>query len=198
MVMNRAVIGVLALQGDYDKHRQMLELLGRRALPVFNRADLHQCDGLIIPGGESTTLITLMKKHDLWQAVREFGVHKPIYGTCAGCIVSAQTVMPPQDSLGLIDVAVQRNAYGRQIDSFIDDVTVQLNGKSETVEGVFIRAPKIVAVGEDVTPLARHGGDVVLAKQGHVLVGTFHPELTDDLRIHRYFVDLVDRQTKTG
>lgn len=187
------VIGVLALQGDYEKHRQMLERLGRHALLVFTRADLQQCDGLIIPGGESTTLITLLKKHDLWQAVREFGALKPIYGTCAGCILAAQSVTPPQDSLGLIDATVQRNAYGRQVDSFIDDVSVQLNGKAETVEGVFIRAPKIVALGQAVVPLARRRDEVVLAQQGHILIGTFHPELTDDLRIHRYFAELVDR-----
>lgn len=192
-----SLIGILALQGDYDKHRQMLERLGRRTLLVFTRADLAQCDGLIIPGGESTTLINLMKKHNLWEAVREFGRLKPLYGTCAGCIVTANSGEAEQDSLNLIDVAVQRNAYGRQVDSFIDDLTLQLNGKQEKMEGVFIRAPKIQTVGAGVTPLAWHGGDVVLAKQGHVLVGTFHPELTDDLRIHQYFVEQVDQQLKT-
>ena len=180
----------------------MISALGRKALHVKTRDRLAQCDGLIIPGGESTTLIKLMKKHDLWDAVIEFGKKKPVYGTCAGCILAARKVVGlQQDSLNLIDIAVQRNAYGRQVDSFIDDIKIQLNGKLDAVEGVFIRAPKIVSIGAGVTPLAWHHDDVVLAEQGNVLVGTFHPELTNDLRVHAHFIRMVEKNrtiTVTG
>jgi len=184
-----STIGILALQGDFEKHQRKIEALGEKALLVRSREQLDKCDGLIIPGGESTTLIKLLKKHDMWDAVFEFGKNKPVYGTCAGCILVADLIVEmDQDSLHLIDIAVQRNAYGRQVDSFIDDVKIQLNGKADSMEGVFIRAPKIVSIGKNVTPLAWHHNDVILAEQGHILVGTFHPELTDDLRVHDYFL----------
>ena len=184
-----STIGILALQGDFEKHEQMIAALGHDSLRVRWREQLPECDGLIIPGGESTTLLKLMKKHDLWDAVINYAKNSAVYGTCAGCILAAREVIGlKQDSLNLIDIAVQRNAYGRQVDSFIDDIQIQLNGKTDLMEGVFIRAPKIISITADVTPLARHGDDVVLAEQGHILVGTFHPELTDDLRIHEYFI----------
>lgn len=184
-----STIGILALQGDFEKHEQMIAALGPDTLRVRVKSQLSKCDGLIIPGGESTTLIKLMKKHDMWDAIIEYAKYNAVYGTCAGCILAARKVVGvQQDSLNLIDIAVQRNAYGRQVDSFIDDVKIQLNGATASLEGVFIRAPKILSIGERVTPLAWHGDDVVLAEQGHILVGTFHPELTDDLRIHEYFI----------
>ncbi|RPH89441.1 MAG: pyridoxal 5'-phosphate synthase glutaminase subunit PdxT [Calditrichaeota bacterium] len=189
--------GILALQGDYEKHRQILRLLNCHTRLVFNREDLQRCDGLILPGGESTTLINLLKKHDLWDAVRDFGRRKPIYGTCAGCILMAKSIVGmDQDSLNLIDITVQRNAYGRQADSFIDDITLQLNGKSETMEGIFIRAPRIISMGETVRVLASYSGQVILAEQDNILVGTFHPELTSDTRIHRYFVQRIIASVK--
>lgn len=187
-------IGILALQGDFAKHQSKIMDLGARAVLVRTQEQLDDCDGLIIPGGESTTLIKLMKKHDMWEAVKEFARHKPVYGTCAGCILVANSIIEmDQDSLKLIDIAVQRNAYGRQVDSFIDDINIQLNGKSDSMEGVFIRAPKIVSIGENVTPLAWHKNDVILAEQGDILVGTFHPELTDDGRIHQYFLQKIEQ-----
>jgi 5'-phosphate synthase pdxT subunit len=187
-------VGILALQGDFEKHNATIKRLGHRPVLVRTREELSQCDGLILPGGESTTLIRLLKKHSMWESLRDFAKTKPIYGTCAGCILVAMSIVElDQDSLRLIDVMVERNAYGRQVDSFIDDVKVQLNGRIRTMEGVFIRAPKIKSIGKNVTPLAWHNNDIVLAEQGTVLVGTFHPELTDDIRIHDYFVRKIER-----
>jgi len=184
-----STIGILALQGDFEKHEQMIAALGHNPLRVRLRVQLSECDGLIIPGGESTTLIKLMKKHDIWDAIIEYAKNNAVYGACAGCILAAREVIGlQQDSLKLIDISVQRNAYGRQVDSFIDDVKIQLDGSTACMEGVFIRAPKIVSLADGVKPLAWHGNDVVLAEQRNVLVGTFHPELTDDLRIHEYFI----------
>lgn len=136
----------------------------------------------------------------MWKALLEYGKIHPIYGTCAGCIILADTVVGmDQESLKLVDVSVKRNAYGRQIDSFIDDIKISLNGTTKMMEGVFIRAPKIVSMGAEVKPLAWHQEDVVLAEQDSILVGTFHPELTRDLAVHRYFINLVkDGLNKTG
>jgi 5'-phosphate synthase pdxT subunit len=167
----------------------MLEDLGQRYLLVRTRTQLQACDGLILPGGESTTLTLLMKKHDLWEELIRFGRNKPIFGTCAGLIVlAAATTTNHIETLGLIDITVARNAYGRQIDSFIDDVSLEIDSTNGLFEGVFIRAPKIVAMGESVRVLARHDGDVVMAEQDNVLVAAFHPELTSDDRIHAYFL----------
>ncbi|MBN1464427.1 pyridoxal 5'-phosphate synthase glutaminase subunit PdxT [candidate division KSB1 bacterium] len=182
-------VGILALQGDFDRHARAIQALGQRSILVRAQEHLSQCDGLIIPGGESTTLIKLLKEHAMWDALSAFAATRPIYGTCAGCILVANSIVGmDQDSLKLIDIDVQRNAYGRQVDSFIDDITIQLNGKAEKMEGVFIRAPKIRRLGVTVTPLGWHGSDVILAEQDRVLVGTFHPELTDDRRVHDYFL----------
>ncbi len=188
-----STIGILALQGDFEKHQSKIESLDHTAFLVKNSDQLAKCDGLIIPGGESTTLIKLMKKHDMWNPIYKFAQTNPVYGTCAGCILVAQKIAEmDQDSLKLIDITVQRNAYGRQVDSFIDDIQLQLNGKVDSMEGVFIRAPKIMSVGKTITPLAWHNGDIILAEHGTVLVGTFHPELTDDDRVHRYFINKVE------
>ena len=193
-------IGVLALQGDFERHEEMLLALRQHVIRVRTTNDLCQCDGLIIPGGESTTLLKLLKKQNMWKALLEYGKIHPIYGTCAGCIILADTVVGmDQESLKLVDVSVKRNAYGRQIDSFIDDIKISLNGTTKMMEGVFIRAPKIVSMGAEVKPLAWHQEDVVLAEQDSILVGTFHPELTRDLAVHRYFINLVkDGLNKTG
>ena len=185
-------IGILALQGDFEKHEQKIKALGQNSILVRTSEHLSQCDGLIIPGGESTTLTKLLKKHALWDDIIDFAELKPVYGTCAGCILVAESIVEmDQDSLKLLNIAVQRNAYGRQVDSFIDDIKIQLNGKAGTMEGVFIRAPKIKSIGEHVTPLAWHGQHIILAEQGRILAGTFHPELTDDVRIHDYFVEKI-------
>jgi len=185
-------IGILALQGDFSKHQEAIEGLGHQALLVKDEATLNRCHKLIIPGGESTTQLLLIDKLGLRQALIEFGRSKAIMGTCAGLILLGKTREHlPADPLKLIDIEVKRNAYGRQVQSFIDTVEIDLHGEKMAFEGVFIRAPKIKAVGPDVRILGKYKDDIVLAENDHVLVATFHPELTDDYRIHRYFIEKV-------
>ncbi len=180
-------VGVLALQGDFEAHRKAIERAGARAIEVRSADQLAQCDGLIIPGGESTSMLKLLDIEKLTEPVRKFGESKPIYGTCAGAILLAREVThPAQASLDLMDIAVERNGYGRQIDSRIAKVPV--NGGGE-FEAVFIRAPIIRKVGADARVLASFEGDPVWVEQGRHMVTTFHPELTDDPRIHRRFVE---------
>jgi len=180
-------VGVLALQGDFEAHRKAIERAGARALEIRSADQLAQCDGLIIPGGESTTMLKLLDVENLTEAVRRFGASKPIYGTCAGAILLAHEVThPPQPSLDLMDIAVERNAYGRQIDSRIAKVPVKGGGE---FEAVFIRAPIIRKVGKNVRVLAEYEGDPVWVEQGRHMVTTFHPELTEDSRVHRRFLE---------
>jgi len=186
----KPVIGVLALQGDFAAHGKALERAGAEAREVRTIADLTPLDGLIIPGGESTTMLKLIDLERLFEPLREFGSRKPIFGTCAGAILMAREVVrPEQASLGLMDLTVERNAYGRQIDSRIASIPVA--GEPEPVEAVFIRAPIIRRAGDDVTILAKYQDDPVLVSEGLHMVATFHPELTDDARIHRHFVNSV-------
>lgn len=188
-------IGVLALQGDFALHAKALARCGAEAVEVRKPAELADCDGLIIPGGESTTLLKLMDEWGFVPAIEKFHAEgKPIFGTCAGLIVLAREVENPrQFSLGLIDVTVERNAYGRQRESFEASGAASLDGSPVPLEMVFIRAPRIRRVGPGVEPLAEHRGEPVLARQGAVLVATFHPELTEDTAVHRYFCGLVRR-----
>lgn len=186
-------IGVLALQGDFAMHARALRKCGAEVVEVRKPEQLADIDGLVIPGGESTTLLKLM---DLWgfvPALEKFhGAGKPIFGTCAGLILAAREVSnPAQLSLNLIDVGVERNAYGRQRESFETRGTATLDGRPVPIEMVFIRAPRIRRVGAAVETLARHGEDAVMARQGSVLVATFHPELTDDPTVHEYFCRMV-------
>jgi len=186
-------IGVLALQGDFARHVQALERSEVDAVEVRKPEALADLDGLILPGGESTTLLRLIDEWNFVPALEKFhAAGKPVFGTCAGLILLAREVLHPvQPSLGLIDVAVERNAYGRQRESFEARGSVTLAGRAIPVDMVFIRAPRIRRVGPEVETLATHAGAPVMARQGTVLVATFHPELTDDLTIHRYFRDLV-------
>jgi len=186
-------IGVLALQGDFALHAKALQRCGADAVEVRKPEQLHDVDGLIIPGGESTTLLKLMNEWGFVPALEKFhAAGKPIFGTCAGLIVTARDVInPPQLSLGLIDVGVERNAYGRQRESFETGGTATLDGRRVPIEMVFIRAPRIRRVGPGVETLAAHGDEPVMARQGSVLVATFHPELTDDPTVHRYFCEMV-------
>ncbi len=185
-------IGILALQGDFDKHRAVIEKLGHTAVPVRKENELEQCDKLIIPGGESTTFLYLIDRLHLREPLLNFGASRPVMGTCAGLIIlAARADHLPHEPLGLIDIHVDRNAYGRQINSFIDNVRICVNGTETPFEAVFIRAPKIIAYAPSVTPLGRHGEDVVMARNEHILVASFHPELTDDTRIHNYFIEAV-------
>jgi 5'-phosphate synthase pdxT subunit len=184
-------VGVLALQGDFREHLQALEAVGASARTVRLPHELEGLDGLIIPGGESTTMRRLMAAYGLTEPVREFAdAGKAIYGSCAGCILLAREVDDSGPSeLALMDIAVSRNAYGRQVDSFEADVSAPTLGAAP-VHGVFIRAPRIERIGLDVQVLARtDDGAVVAARQGRLMVTTFHPELTEDYRVHRYFLD---------
>jgi 5'-phosphate synthase pdxT subunit len=188
-------IGVLALQGDFARHARALARCGAEAVEVRKPEQLTDLDGLIIPGGESTTLLKLMEAWGFVPALEKFhGAGKPIFGTCAGLILLAREVdNPRQFSLGFIDVGVERNAYGRQRESFEAQGRAQLAGGDTPVEMVFIRAPRIRRTGPEVQTLARHAGEPVLAREGQVLVATFHPELTDDPSVHAYFCDMVKR-----
>jgi len=186
-------VGVLALQGDFALHSQALERSEVDAVEVRKPEALADLDGLILPGGESTTLLRLIDEWNFVPALERFhATGKPVFGTCAGLILLAREVLHPvQPSLGLIDVAVERNAYGRQRESFEVRGSITLAGRAIPVDMVFIRAPRIRRVGPEVETLATHAGAPVMARQGTVLVATFHPELTDDLTVHRYFCDLV-------
>ncbi|WP_221088805.1 pyridoxal 5'-phosphate synthase glutaminase subunit PdxT [Deinococcus aquaedulcis] len=187
-------VGVLALQGAFREHRARLEALGAAVAEVRLPGDLAGLSGLILPGGESTTMARLMGEFGLWAPVRDFhaaGGH--LWGTCAGAILLAREVQgaPPQfghqDSLALLDVTVQRNAFGRQIDSFTTDL--KLEGLDAPLPAVFIRAPAFARVGEGVQVLATHEGQTVAVQQGRVLATAFHPELTGDLRLHELFLN---------
>jgi 5'-phosphate synthase pdxT subunit len=184
-----AHIGVLALQGDYEKHARSLERAGARVSEVRTGAELEAVEGLVIPGGESTTMLKLLEREGMFEELREFGRQRPIFGTCAGAIlVAARVENPVQASLGLVDIAVQRNAYGRQLDSRVEQIVAEGFG---TLEAVFIRAPIIREAGPGVRVLASYRGDPVFVEQGRHLVATFHPELSADDRVHAYFLGKV-------
>jgi 5'-phosphate synthase pdxT subunit len=178
-------IGVLAVQGNFREHAAMLRRLGADVVEVRKPEQLQGLDGLVIPGGESTTFMRLMRLYGLDEAVRRF--EQPVFGTCAGMIVL------DREHLGLVDLVVDRNAYGRQVASFEADLW--LAGDAETLRGVFIRAPRVRDVGAGVEVLAEHEGEPVLVRDGRFLVASFHPELTDDTRVHERFLDLVREES---
>jgi 5'-phosphate synthase pdxT subunit len=209
------MIGVLALQGDFALHAKALARIGAQSAEIRKPSELDAVDGLIIPGGESTTLLKLMDEWGFVPALEKFHAQgKPIFGTCAGLIVLASEVESPgQFSLGLIDITTERNAYGRQKESFETEGEAELCGERKPIKMVFIRAPRIRRLGPAVTPLAHYdfrarlgrrgpspatpsashdGRECVMARQGSVLVATFHPELTDDPTVHRYFLGMVE------
>ncbi len=185
-------IGVLAMQGAFREHCRMLEQLGCECTQVRKPTDLEGLDGLVIPGGESTTIGKLMDKYDLFAAISQKLVARmPVFGTCAGLILLAKEIVgSEQPRLGVMDIKVQRNGYGRQVDSFEADLAVPVFGDTP-FRAVFIRAPFIEAVGAKVEVLAEWDGRPVLARQENMLVCAFHPELTDDSRIHNYFMQMV-------
>ena len=182
------LIGILALQGDFERHEKRLKEIGVDSHRVKSCEDLNKCDGLILPGGETTTLRSLLQWNGLFQAIQEY--EKPIFGTCAGMILLAKEIEGIQkETLNLIDLTVKRNAYGRQIHSFEAEGEAPFLGNGSGIRMVFIRAPKITRLGEGTESLATCKGEVVMSKNERILVSTFHPELTPDVRIHRYFVD---------
>jgi len=190
-------IGVLALQGDFEAHRKAVDRAGGEGFEVRTAADLERADGLILPGGESTTMLKLLREENLMDPLRQFGRRRPIFGTCAGAILLANEVSSPaQESLGLIDIGVERNAYGRQIDSRVSSVTPEADFQSRTapgdMEAVFIRAPIIRRVGNGARVLARYRGDPVLVEEGRHMAATFHPELSPDRRVHELFLQKLE------
>ena len=187
-------IGVLALQGDFDAHRKRLEILGATVVLVRKAEQLNGLDALVIPGGESTTLLKLLECGGLVDPLRDFANTRPILGTCAGAILMATVVdNPRQQSLGVLDIHIQRNGYGRQIDSTIEMASTQkLDGPP--LELVFIRAPKIIDAGPGVEILATRRGDPVLVRQGKMLAATFHPELSIETRVHKYLLEIARAQ----
>jgi pyridoxal 5'-phosphate synthase pdxT subunit len=187
--MGATTIGILALQGDFEAHQKALERAGARGVEVRTAAELKRVDGLILPGGESTTMLKLLHIENLVEPLRRFGEVRPIFGTCAGAILLARRVTcPDQESLGLMDLDVERNAYGRQLDS---RVAMLDDAEGGPLEAVFIRAPIIRRVGAPARVLARYRGDPVLVEQGRHLAATFHPELTADARVHAWFLRMV-------
>ncbi len=182
-------IGVLALQGDFDAHRRRLEELGAEVVLVRKPEQLDEIEGLVIPGGESSTFLKLLGEKG-FQKLSDFVHNKPTFGTCAGAILLAKQVEnPSQTGLNAIDMTIRRNAYGRQIDSTIVEAVTSLGGNP--LEMVFIRAPRIEDVGDGVEVLAKRDGDPVLVRKGNVMAATFHPELSEDTRVHAEFLKLV-------
>ena len=183
-------IGVLAIQGDYAAHAEALRESGAEPVEVRLPGQLEELDGLILPGGESTTILRFLEKDNFFETLREFCLMRPVFGTCAGSILLAREVRNPgQKSLAVLDAVAERNAYGRQIDSTI--VTAETKLPGGPLEMVFIRAPRLAELGPEVEVLARRGDDPVLVRQGKVMAATFHPELSADRRVHKYFVDSV-------
>jgi 5'-phosphate synthase pdxT subunit len=190
MSQKSPILGVLALQGAFEAHVKALESLGIAAKLVRTPEELAGLDGLIMPGGESTTMLKFLEQNGFFDTLKAFTKEKPAFGTCAGCILLAKDVKnPKQRSLAALDITVERNAYGRQIDSTILTEPTELPGNP--LEMVFIRAPRITRTGPGVEVLASRDGSPVLVREGHLLAATFHPELSDDIRVHRLFLEMV-------
>ena len=189
-------IGVLAIQGDYAAHAEALAESGAEPIEVRKPEQLAHLDGLILPGGESTTVLRFLEKQSFFETLQAFCETKPVFGTCAGAILLSREVRnPAQRSLGILDAVVERNAYGRQIDSTILTAETELPGGP--LEMVFIRAPRIVETGATVEVLALREGNPVLVRQGSVMAATFHPELSHDRRVHRLFVEVVNQARRS-
>ncbi len=194
--MAKKRVGVLALQGDFEAHERAIERAGGEAVQVRSGKELDSVEGLVIPGGESTTMLKLLNLLDLAEPLRSFAGQKPVFGTCAGAILLAKEVLnPSQESFGIMDLTVERNAYGRQVDSrvaeIVPDPAFQERAGAGSVEAVFIRAPIIRRTGPDVRILAEYEGNPVLVEQGRHMVATFHPELTQDSRVHKLFLSKI-------
>lgn len=197
--MGSLVIGVLALQGAFAKHAEVLESLGAEVVEVRKPADLEKCDALVIPGGESTTMMKQMTFINFAEAFQQFSSHKPVFGTCAGLILMSKNIIgDSMQPFKLLDIDVERNAFGRQVESFHADIQVSLKpGHSKQIPAVFIRAPRIRRIGDDVEVLAEWESEPVLVRQGSHLGASFHPELTSNSSIHAYFLNLVAACKKT-
>ncbi|MED3575565.1 pyridoxal 5'-phosphate synthase glutaminase subunit PdxT [Cytobacillus praedii] len=189
-------IGVLGLQGAVREHVQSIEACGAEAIVIKHKEQLDEADGLILPGGESTTMRKLIDKYDFMRSLKEFAESgKPMFGTCAGLILLAKNIIGyDEPHIGVMDVKVERNSFGRQKESFEADLDIA--GVAEDFQAVFIRAPHIVQAGENVEILAKHKGRIVAAREGNILGCSFHPELTDDHRLTAYFIGMVKEAKK--
>ena len=193
---SQPIIGVLALQGAYDVHAKRLAALGAETRLVRKPQELEDLDGLVIPGGESTTFLKHLERAGFYDLLNKFCHEKPVFGTCAGCILLAKDVeSPTQKSFAVLDITVERNAYGRQNDSTI--LTAETAVPGGPLEMVFIRAPRISRIGPEIEVLATRDGSPTLIRHASLLAATFHPELTEDFRVHQLFLDMV-RANKTG
>lgn len=197
--MNRLTIGVLAFQGAFAKHAEMVQGLGHVPVEIRKGEQLEGCDALIMPGGESTVMFLQIQRSDFAKFLLPFSQKKPIFGTCAGLILmSKEIVADPMVPFGLLDISVQRNAYGRQAESFRQEIELRLEKQRPSpFPAVFIRAPKIIKTGANVEILAQRAGEPILVQEGFHLGSTFHPELTGDSAIHEYFLQLVKKQKKS-
>ncbi|HAJ95361.1 MAG TPA: pyridoxal 5'-phosphate synthase glutaminase subunit PdxT [Actinobacteria bacterium] len=192
--MKKFIVGILALQGDFREHINILKKMNIRTKEIKLPGQLDGIDGLIIPGGESTTIDKLFKKYGFRGKLEEFAKSgKPIFGTCAGLIVLSAATVNKKKQLSLIDIDIERNAYGRQIESFEKYIDLNLNhtDRGKKFNSIFIRAPKITRTGKNIKILGRNNGEVVLVRDKNILVCAFHPELTDDPRIHQYFITMI-------
>lgn len=189
--MSNKVIGVLGVQGGFSRHADSVNRLGFKSIIVKTAVDLAKIDKLIMPGGESTAMRLMLQKHGLWNDLKDFAKSKPVFGTCAGAILLADTINTGEESLGAIKIDIKRNSYGRQIDSFEANLELDLQNKKVIVPSMFIRAPEITRIGTQVKVLAHHNDLPVLVQDKHVLVATFHPELTHDDTICEYFINEV-------
>jgi len=192
-------IGVLALQGAFQKHLDVLERLGVEGVDIRQPEELDDIDGLIIPGGETTTMVHLMKTEGWFARMREYGLSHPVMGTCAGMVLMGQELDDPLvEPFGWMPIRVVRNAYGSQVNSFRDTGCVEDMSGSPEMEMVFIRAPRFEALSDEVVSLGMCRGESVMVRFGHFLALAFHPELTDDVRIHRYWLDMVKDNLSTS
>jgi pyridoxal 5'-phosphate synthase pdxT subunit len=191
-------IGILAVQGDFQAHAEMLQSLGAETVEVRTVAELQGCDGIILPGGESTTQLQFLQEEGLLEAIRKFSAEgRAVFGTCAGAILLATRVEnPEQASLGLMDMTVLRNGYGRQLASDVFFGATQL--KTEPLEMVFIRGPIIESAGANITVLAEHAGKPALVQKDNLLAATFHPELTDDTTVHEHFLQMAGNRAQNS
>ena len=186
-------VGILALQGAVKPHAEKLSELGITPIEVRTPSDLNDLSGIILPGGESSAMIHLLKLNRLWEPLSEFARYKPTWGVCAGSILLAKSVTNPlQESLALMDIEVIRNGYGRQNESFVDEISATKAWKgNSTFEGIFIRAPRITTLSQDVQVLFLHKNEPVMVQQGHLMASTFHPELTSSTELHQYFQKVI-------
>lgn len=192
-------IGVLALQGAFAKHMEMIRSVGVLAKEVRRPEDLSDCDGLIIPGGESTTMFKNITFIKLEGALKRFAEQKPVFGTCAGLIIMSKRILnDTRQPFGILDVEVERNAFGRQAESFVCSLDMQAGGKVVRVPGIFIRAPRIKAIGSEVKVLASYQGEPVLIMQGRHMGAAFHPELTENIEVHKLFVEICEGERVCG